>query len=607
VTFGAMAAWQAWVLLAGVSALAIFLFRLKVRPRRVRVPSLLFWGRVLNDSRELTFWERIRRAVSLVVTAAIAIALALALLRPALSKVEGPSRAVGATGASAGRSVIVIDSSWSMLARTRGGGTRWSAAIADARRLTAASGGEIALATTADGLVEGPTADRPLIESALDRIAPAGAGAAAWPAVAGADAVYFITDGAMARPRDPGVIVRSVFEPAPNVAITAFDIRPALGGPAAGEAYLEVANFGPAQQVRVTLGRGTTSLLDRRVDMAAGETLRQVVRLDRGGDPALRARIDARGNALAIDDEAVAWFERARPLSITVVGQQTAWLAHLFAGNSDVTATFVAPDAYRPPSPLRGFGEAGAGQEDAIVFDRWAPSSPPERPALYFAPPARGAWLPGGDAVEDKPRWLTVGSHPVVRGVDPFTLNIERARAYTSTALTPVAISARGTPLISVNASTTGPRFVVVAFGPSDSNLTSAPAFPVLAGNALAWLAGTSEPGARRPGLSSFNEAVTRVTGPGGAIVALTRLPGESVAVLRLPGLYVVEEGRSRATFAVNVTDPDVSNLAKTGAGAASAAAAGAGGPRPWWLYCAVAAFAAILLEWWTWLRRITV
>src|SRR5438067_11109682 len=135
-TFGAMAAWQGWLLLAGASALAVYLFRLKVRPRRVRVPSLLFWSRVLNDSRELTLWERIRRAVSLVITAAIAIALALAFLRPALSKVEGPSRALGATGTAAGRTVIVVDSSWSMLARTQGS-TRWSRAIADARRLTA--------------------------------------------------------------------------------------------------------------------------------------------------------------------------------------------------------------------------------------------------------------------------------------------------------------------------------------------------------------------------------------------------------------------------------------------------------------------------------------
>ena len=57
-----------------------------MRPPRVLVPSLLLWRRVLDESRELTLWERIRRAVSLVVTA-IAIALALALaVDPAVAR-----------------------------------------------------------------------------------------------------------------------------------------------------------------------------------------------------------------------------------------------------------------------------------------------------------------------------------------------------------------------------------------------------------------------------------------------------------------------------------------------------------------------------------------
>ena len=34
------------------------------------VPSLLLWQRVLDEPRELTLWERIRRAVSLVLTIA---------------------------------------------------------------------------------------------------------------------------------------------------------------------------------------------------------------------------------------------------------------------------------------------------------------------------------------------------------------------------------------------------------------------------------------------------------------------------------------------------------------------------------------------------------
>ena len=146
-----------------------------------------------------------------------------------------------------------------------------------------------------------------------------------------------------------------------------------------------------------------------------------------------------------------------------------------------------------------------------------------------------------------------------------------------------------------VNASAETPRLVLVTFGPLDSNLASAPAFPVLAGNALAWLARPGR-GRRRAvrACASFDEGVARVTGPDGAAVPLSRLPAGSVGMLRAPGFYVAEGRGSRATFAVNVGDPDVSNLAKTHAPARRRprAAGGFAGQRPWWLYFAVAAFA---------------
>jgi len=64
-----------------------------------------------------------------------------------------------------------------------------------------------------------------------------------------------------------------------------------------------------------------------------------------------------------------------------------------------------------------------------------------------------------------------------------------------------------------------------------------------------------------------------------------------------------------RSTFAVNVADPDVSNLSRTSIDATRPALHVTAGitPRPWWIYLAVLAFTALLLEWWTWLRRITV
>ncbi|MEO8076159.1 MAG: VWA domain-containing protein, partial [Acidobacteriota bacterium] len=238
-TFAAMAAWQAWLLIAAAGALAVWLFLVKLRPPRILVPSLLLWRRVLDESRELTLWERIRRTVSLVLTLLVALVLALAAARR--------SRGGATAAAPRGRLLIVIDSSWSMLARTASGATRWDRAKAEARRL-AAGGDQVALATTADGLVEGPTSDLALIETTLDRLAPAGGEATAWPSLGGSTSVHFITDGAIGRPLDPAVIVHTVFEPAANVAVTAFEVRPSLGADHAAEAYLEIANYATSPQ-----------------------------------------------------------------------------------------------------------------------------------------------------------------------------------------------------------------------------------------------------------------------------------------------------------------------------------------------------------------------
>jgi hypothetical protein len=583
-TFGAMAAWQAWLLLAAAGALSASLFLLKLRPPRVIVPSLLLWRRVLEESRELTLWERIRRAVSLVVTVAIALVLALAMTRP-----------MGVAGAATGgRTLVVLDSSWSMLTRTRSGETRWDRAVAEARRLAAAaSGHDVALATTADGLVEGPTADLALIETALARLVPAGGDGTSWPRLAGVDAVHFITDGAVARPLHANVVPHSVFEPAANVAITAFDVRPSMTAEGAGDAYLEIANYAPAaQRVHVTLGRGTlgTPVLE------AGEVLRQVVALPRGTLPALRARVDAPENALGIDDEAFAWVERAQPLSVVVVGQHTDWLRTLLERDPDVRATFIDPSSYQSPQEAT----------DVVIFDRWTPPEAPARPALYVAP-REAPWLGAGRIDERAPQWHSIGSHPVVRGVDPFTLAIDRARSYQGPALVPVARSARGTALAYVRASP-GSRLVLLTFGPDESNLSSAPGFPVLIANALDWLARPVAGPARRPGLVAFDDAIARIVGPRDIDVPVVRMNGASIAVLPVPGLYVAEGGGSRSTIAVNAGDPHVSNVARTSlpADQAHPVASGMWG-RPWWLYCVLAAFVLVLAEWWTWQRRITV
>ena len=593
ITFGTMAAWQASLLLLAVAAAAAALFLVKVRPPRVRVPSLLFWTKVLDERREQTLWERIRRAVSLAVTVLIAAAIALAFVRPLRAARATPG------GRPATRILVALDSSWSMLARTRSGETRWQRALAEARRLAAGAspGAEVAIATTGDGLIEAPTADAAVLDAALDRLTPSGAGAG-WPRVPGA-VVHLITDGATSRPIPAGVIVHSVYEPADNAGITAFDVRPSLDASSDDEGYLEVSNFGAAQQVHVTVTRGAASILDRRVDMGANQLLHEIIRLPRGRAADVHVRIEAPHDALALDNDAYAWIADARPLSVVVVGADTAWLTPWFRANPDVTGTFTTPQAYTP------------GREDAVIFDRAAPAVAPAKPALYIAPATVPALALSATGVEAKPKWTVSEPHPLLDGVDPLSFSIERAREARSSAAHPIAQSAAGTPLISIGTAADRPRVVVLAFGPQDSNLAEAAAFPVLMGNAIDWLARANAGGARRTGRASFNASIVRVKDAAGSPVPLLDLHGAPMAMLSAPGIYTAEaSGGAAAKFAVNVVDPDVSNLTRSmlaGRDASAIAVASGVAARPWWMYLVVFAFAAALVEWWTWLRRITV
>jgi hypothetical protein len=581
-----MAAWQAWLLVAAAAGAAAWLFYLKVRPPRVHVASLLLWRRVLDQSRELTWWERVRRAVSLAATILIAVALALAVARP------GPRAAASLRG----RLLIVLDSSWSMGALTADGRTRWEIAVAGARALAASAGGDpVAVATTAEGLIEGPTSDGALVETALETVRPSGGEGAAWPRVGGADRVHFFTDGSLARPLDPGVVVHSVFAAASNVGITAFGVRPPAAAGTRAEAYLELDNYsGDARDVRLVITRGTSVMLDQNVQMAAGEAIRQVIPLDLAGDPRLRARVSSAGDSLAVDDEAVAWFGAADPLDVTVVSAEPGALALLMMRTPGINARVVAPADYRP------------GDEDVVVFDRWLPAEPPARPALVLSPPAV-PWLGGTRQVERTPRWATANGHPVLSGVDPLTLDITIAHGVGGD-LDVIARSEAGTPLVGVR-ETPSARVVAVGFALSESNLAYSPAFPVLMVNALEWLARPALGAERRPGPMVVPASVTRVVSPEGEPVRVLPAGDHAVVTLPAPGLYLVESGAARSVVSVNVGGPEVSNLSRTSLGDAAIALDGSdvSGGRPWWFYAVVAAFVLAAAEWGTWLRRITV
>jgi hypothetical protein len=185
-TFTSLSPLLAWLLVAAAAAVAAAVFVIRPRPAEQVIPSLLIWRRVFDEKRGLTLWERVRWVVSLLLTIVIGVSIVAAVLKPAPRS----------SGRAAGRALLVLDSSWSMRARTTAGSTRWDRAVQAARSVAeSAAGSEIAIATTGEGVIEGPTADLALIQSALERLAPSGAADGAWPRIAGAQTVHFFTDG----------------------------------------------------------------------------------------------------------------------------------------------------------------------------------------------------------------------------------------------------------------------------------------------------------------------------------------------------------------------------------------------------------------------------
>lgn len=608
-SFAAMATWQALLVMAAVIAGAVYLFLMKIRPPQIRVPSLTLWTRVLDEVREQSWWERYRKAISLIVAVLITLALLIAVLRPQRAVVDARA---GSSAVVGGRTSIVIDSSWSMLAETSNGQTRWDRAVSRARALALAAAGEdVVLSTTADGVIEGPTPDVALIEAALDRIAPSGGDATAFPRVEGARQTHFLTDGAVPRALEADVLVESVFEPADNVAITAFDVRPASATDSAGQAFLEVANYSKTpQDVHITLVRGNASLLDVHSELAAGAAVQRMVPLDRVGDARIRARVSAKANALVVDDEAVAVIDGVQPINVVVVSDQAATFGPIITQTPGVTATFVRPVNYKP------------GNENLVIFDRALPSAAPTAPALYIAPPAapplkettpsvaspKATPEVGASRAEEHPQWVSGGWHPIMQGVDVQTMALDRARPYVADGLEAVSVSSTNMPLVYVR-DTPQQRFALFTFGVTESKLMFAPGFPVLIGNAVDWLTHAAPTGVRHPGRVTFPGTIVSLVGPDGKEVPMTVVDDATIATLATPGFYQATSAGASRVIAVNAGDPDTSDLQRTRLpqAAANSADSSAGRGRPWWLLAGMLAFLLLAAEWWTWQRRVTV
>jgi hypothetical protein len=625
VRFLAFSPQAALALLAGVAALIVLAYLLRPRRRRVVVASNLIWRRVAAGSRMRR--ERWRWWLSLALALAIGLAIALALTRPEVAAIAGTARRV----------VLVIDDAPSMAARTRDGASRWQHALARARDVIASAGPAsefMVLDTMGQAAIPEFVVARDALAQ-LARLEPAVTGSARMPWLpAAADAALpheslLLTDGVASLEVPAAIEVQSVFEPADNVAITAFEARAQPRDPTRYEALAQVLNASPvARHASIELSGAGGFAVTREFDVPAGQTVDAVFDVSAFAAGTLKARVRMQGDAFAADDEAYAVVGPHRARTVLLVTAGNPRLEQALKLLPGVALTVVKPadytagaqaesrmnDAAVPATRARS-DEALQRAPDGYVFDGWAPPEAPPAGALVFgAPNVPGL---GGAATEvDKPtipQWDR--AHPLTQDIAWRDLRIRRAGLVTVAggADRAALVLARGSGEAAlVRAGETSKRWIQVGFALRDSNLSDQAGFPVFLNRAIEWLDPRPEPLARGLGTVELPWAGSAVSDGEQRPVAVIATATGTRFEARSPGVYVARQGGLDRFVVVNALDAQRSEINRSRfAGAASARSAQPRRPplskvEPWLLLIAAAAL-LLVIEWLTFSRRWTV
>src|ERR1044072_950980 len=124
-TFSFLSPFATALLAVLVSVALVAMYFLKLRHRRLVISSSMVWSKVLERREERSLGKHLRRLLSILLTVAIGLLLVLAVARPDIQSLTGTAR----------RTMIVLDTSPSMLARMNDGKTRWQHAADTAKEL----------------------------------------------------------------------------------------------------------------------------------------------------------------------------------------------------------------------------------------------------------------------------------------------------------------------------------------------------------------------------------------------------------------------------------------------------------------------------------------
>jgi Ca-activated chloride channel homolog len=616
VTFAAPLALLALILVP----LVVLLHTIAARWTSRDVSSLVFWEEALRDMRTSLRIRRLLRSLALLAAVLATAVLVVGLARPLVR---------GRAGAVSGDTVLVLDATASMGARS-GGGTRYDEAKEEALRLAAALRRGARMCVVAAGraprVLVPFTEDREALRRAIRGSSATdepGAPADSLLFALGlrepgrASRVVFVTDGAFstygdADPERTGVRVVTVGGPAVNAGITAMSFRRTAAGGV--ELFVSIAaSGGGPRTVPLVVTAGGKPVLRREVPIGGTGPVSLSVPWEGPAAGRVTARIEA-ADDLPADDAAYAVFAPAKSLRVLLVGRPDAFLEAAMNRFPGVLARSLdAVDPVTGGRDLEGY--------DLTVFNGGNPPPLERGNVIVFGTVPPGLPIEARGVVT-APRFVSWDrNHPLLASLALGPVVIERALAAVTGAGVKVIARSRDAPLVATW-ERADLRVLYVAFQPSQSDLPLRAAFPLFVANALSWF---------RPGVLGA-DAASRRTGeivevgvPGDAREARVTDPGGRAASWPVTAGVLSYTGTSRAGFhrvesagfsqdiAVNLCDASETDVASRytapagggGSGGDAGAEAGTGGDtsgesaqrEPAWFVFVLAGFLLVVAE----------
>jgi len=644
--------WMYWQTAAIAAAAAIpllvLMYFLKLRRIEAPISSTLLWKRAVQDLQVNAPFQRLRRNLLLLLQLICLILILLAVAKPMLHLAAGAGR----------RYVILIDRSASMSA-TDVDPSRLDRAKREAKELVASLRGPsmfglgdegdkaMVIAFDADARVMCTfTADKEMLNRAIDSIEPRDGGSSLRKAVAVARAyaqsageennnrpaaeraqLELFSDG---RIDDAGgitiesgeVVFHRIGAAGDNVGVVQMRARRSLERREEVNVFATLANYGDlpvTRQVELRLNGDLLRVDEVRIPARTPGTAGEP---DRPGRTAVSFTVNhpaggvievrkLGGDPLAADDAAWAVLRPPKRLAILLVTRGNLAVERALHACSPGQLKVVSPEEF---DKMDHDAMAVKGSYDVIVLDGCAPAKLPRGRFLVLgrAPPQLGA-IAGeeltGQAVVD---WRA--RHPVLQHVNLSNVYVARAARLKPPRDAVVLAEFADSPAM-ILLSRRGSTYLITGFDVLKSNWPFEVSFVMFCVNATKFL-GLELAEEAEAGLK-VQQAIEVRTGSADRAGKVVLPDGRSVkakpdssGTLRFArtdrvGLYTVESpDRPREVFAVNLLDEHESDIRPHDevvfSGQAVQAAGGSGGKanRDLWPLLAVVAMAVVCLEW---------